>query len=151
MEKMLLWKGIGVVADNTPEEEGTFYAYSEDLLKKNVLLKFYSCELAEDEIETVVHALALYKGVAYTFYLYHHLDGLPPFPIQLFRIITDLVEYLTFCQANTLIDDLNALCSANISSDDKDMEPDYRLSYENEEDEFVRILGLIEQKRLNLS
>lgn len=151
MEKLLHAKGIGVVGDNSPEEEGTFYAYTSDLLKKNVLIKFYNFEIGEDEVETAVHAMFLYKGASYTFYLYHHIDGLPTFPIVLFRVIVDVVEFISTCNPNTLVKDLQQLSSAFSSSLDKDIEEEFRVDYQTELADFNRILGLIELKRSELS
>jgi hypothetical protein len=151
MEKFLKSKGIDVVVDYSQDTFEPCYAYTHDLLDKNILIEFYNFETDPNpdtyEVETTVFVLLIKDSVSYYFTLFYEIGIAPAAPIQVFRVITDLVDYIKICDANTLVDDLNAIAKGVTSSLDAEAQGDQQGTYELDLVKFQYIRDLIEQKR----
>src|ERR1700748_3156683 len=91
------------------------------MLGKNVLIEFYGVETDEDnpensEVETVVFVHAIQNDISYTLTMFYELGGTETAPMQIFRIITDLVDYIGLCNDEFIIDNLVAIAKGVTSS-----------------------------------
>ena len=121
MEKILNSKGIQLIENYTEEGFSPCYAYNQDMLGKNVLIEFYGVETDEDnpensEVETVVFVHAIQNDISYTLTMFYELGVTETAPMQIFRIITDLVDYIGLCNDEFIIDNLVAIAKGVTSS-----------------------------------
>ena len=122
-----------------------FFAYTEDLLKKGILIKFYEAELDEGDSEFAVFAVGLVKGVSYSYVLYATDTFMRP--LEVFRLVADAIHLIEFCSAESVFSDLEDIATGTSSSADMGTDAERRRVFEQESWEFNTALELIKSSK----
>ena len=104
MRKLFETKNIGLIEMVDEDGLDIYIAYTEDLLKKNLLIEFYEAEMEEEEIETAIFVLSVNELRSYTF----TLRVTPSFmvPLEVLRIVSDAVDFIAKCDVKTVLGDI---------------------------------------------
>jgi hypothetical protein len=155
MEKLLKSKGIQLVVAGSQEGDETFYAYNQDLLDKNLLIEFYHYEIDPDsegsEIETAVFVLAIDGDCSYNFTMYYEMGLVETPPIVLFRIITDIIDFIKVCEKEQVIHALSPIATGVSSSKEWTEPKDREIAYAKDSAKFNSVMQLIELKKSSLN
>ncbi|SRR5258708_867468 len=112
MEELFALKNIGlqkIIYEQEVEDDIEFnYAYTRDLLNKNILIKFYE-ELSDnsDTIQTTISAISITETTYCIFQLF--IDDFMLQPIQAFRMVADIIEFIESRGAETILSDLEKI------------------------------------------
>lgn len=134
MEKFLNSKGIEWVEDHSDESFTPSYAYNLDMLDKDAVIECYSAEIGSDpenpEVETVIFLHIIQDDISYSFTMFYEYGISETAPLQILRIITDLVEYINICNDEFIIDNLAAIAKGIDSSLDRESEADQAKAFD---------------------
>jgi hypothetical protein len=149
MEKLLALKKIGL-QQIVSEDDGldVFMAYTDDLLKKNLLIEYYGVVTADTEEdfeeETAVSIITYDKERCYSFILFAEPSFMKP--MQVYRIIVDAIEFIESCDKESVLSDIEDICTGFSTSDDISDRKDRKRYYELEKRKFDTAMELIRQK-----
>lgn len=133
------------------DEEGsqTTIVYNDDLLEKNVLIKFFKRQPFEyinpSEIETMVFVISCNDERSYTFALLRTTEIIAP--LLICRTIVDAVNFIACCNRETILTELVGISIYETTSDNDEDEDFNRLVYEDNCSEFKAFLEAIKENR----
>lgn len=148
MERLFERNNIGL--QHFVDEDGLdkYYAYTDKLLARNVLLEFYTAVTddseEEYEEETAVFVITHTGNRSYSFALFHSLNVVGP--LQLFRLIADAIDFIERADSDNLLVDLTEISTGSTTSDMVDSVADRKRIYDSDVWKFSSVLDLIKQK-----
>ena len=144
MNKLFELNNIGL--QEMVDEDGLdiYIAYTDDLLKKNLLIEFYEAEM-EDSIETAIFVISCDEVRSYTFVLSVSEEVMKP--LQVYRIVADAIEFIAKCNKATVLVDMEAFATGVSTSDDIENKKDRIQVFEQEAWKFNTAMGLINDRR----
>ena len=155
MEKLFALMKIESVPMVDEDGNDVTIAYTDNLLKRNVVIEFYEFIAVEqpnipgdaenESMETIVNAISCDVESSYSFSLFHGVDV--DSPILVSRIIADAIEFIESCDPKTVIADLDDISKNIMISKDIKNANDRKKVYEKELWKFNTALELIQEKQ----
>lgn len=148
MEKLFKHNNIGLQQYEDEDGLDKYYAYTDKLLARNVLIEFYTAVIDDSdenyEEETAIIAHTYTEDRSFSFPLFHSLHVVGP--LQLYRIIADAIDFIERSDSNNLLDDLTEISTGSTTSDMMDSVEDSERIYDNDIWEFTAVLDLIKER-----
>lgn len=122
MEKLFALKNILLQPLVDAYGDDLVIAYTEKLLDRNIILEFSGVSVNDDSgipEEIGIFAIANVKNSIYLFTLFVSGEILGPLPV--FRLVADAIEYIESCNKDTILSDLEEICTS-VSVYDKNFE-----------------------------
>jgi hypothetical protein len=146
MEKLFAMGNIGL--QQMVDEDGLdiFIAYTDDLLKKNLLIEFYQDSTSDDpgdyETETAIFIISCDAERSYSFVLSVEADFIKP--LFIYGIVAHAVEFIRTCDKGTVLADLQEICTGFSTSDEMEGLDGKRI-YESDKWKFDTAMDLIRE------
>lgn len=152
MEKILLTKGIELTSLQDAED-GMIrnYVYTKGLLDRRIYIEFYFADLDQDEVETAIFVHALTGDCSYMFTIAVENDIIEMAPMQLFRIIVDVVDFIKTCSNTTVFDDLKAISTGFSCSKEWEDKTEGEKIFQVDKENFNMILKQNELKKSSIN
>jgi len=99
MKKLFQLNNIGL--QEMVDEVGLdiFISYTEALLTKRILIKFYEAEIGDGEGESAVFAICCNEPAGYSYTLFHGFE--PMKLLVVFRVVADAIQFISACSSET--------------------------------------------------
>jgi len=115
-------------------------------LAQKMFIEFYFAQM-EEEVETAIFVHALSVDCSYTFTIGVETGIIEMSPVRLFRIITDVVEFIKTCEATTILNDLRTIATGTGCSKEWEDKVQSKRIYQDAIKEFNLVQQLIELKK----
>ncbi|ASE62042.1 hypothetical protein CEQ15_11340 [Chryseobacterium indologenes] len=111
MEKFFKNKGITIQPFIHKDGSTEYYAYTDKLLKNNILIEFYTGPLNDSkeyyEEETAVSILTYNEENSYDFFLFVSHETISP--LLLYRIVVDAIDYIHALDDKDLLENIKEI------------------------------------------
>ena len=145
MEKLFALRNIHLQPMADDDGFDLMIAYNDRLLDLNILIEFAGVAISEDSNvpeEISIHAISLQNDILYSYVLFVSGELLGPLPV--YRLIADAVEFIERCNADTVLNDLEQICT---SASRYDANYENREYYESIVWKFKTVLELIGENK----
>jgi hypothetical protein len=147
MKKFLASQGVKLITIIDDDEIDNNYAFTDDTLRKNSLIKFFVAELGDGEdieTETVISIISMQENACFDFTFFYENNIVEIPPVVVGRVIIDLIAYIGFCDAGSLMEDLAALSTGNTKYESVGV---YSVQYKRLKAEFLDVLNRIQDSK----
>lgn len=148
MKELLATKGIGLVSRLDDDDFSTNYIYSRSMLKKRIFIElseaeYYTGDNIDDwELASWISVFFLYDETTFDFTIWY--DNKPTPPINLYRMILDLVDIIDSSNEQTLMTYLKIIATSYSKSTQDDESEAMVLHHRGVQQKIEEVQQLIE-------